>query len=184
MTITSELKALNLGQSIKYDALRQYLLGRGYLHPGKGLADLINTIKRDPHPKRIISDLKKIIELSLPHQKQKPSQAARIDKKAKKQDKKQRKAQQKLKDMDDEGDEEDHVDPIMERLKGALALRNIPTTGSTYPRLVKRLLNALDKEYPAQIATAPRTSNASNSIAMAAAQLRQMADTMDARIGM
>lgn len=167
----SQLKELGLGKTIKYDLLRYYLRERcHYKTPGRGLKDLINTIKRDPNPQKIIQELKGCIRRAdqiakerqgevnarskakaLPKGKAPPKAKAPPKTKAPPKAKALPKAKAPPNTiMDDEGthdsDDEDK-DDVMERLKGALALRKCKTSGSSYRSMVKRLLNALDKEY-------------------------------------
>ena len=134
MSVRSKIESLNL----TYSQIRNYLQHiHGIKHPGKGMAQLIDTIVGLDDVQSAVKSLKRLQDL----------QDLRDGiQKTKKTKGTKRKADMMSSDtFEEQGDEEeDH--PIMVKLKEELALRGKTTTSQSWPLLVGRLLKALQEE--------------------------------------
>jgi len=151
--VEEEINCLKL----RYSKIRKYLQDvQGFKTPGKGMLDLISTIKGSNDIAIILKDLRRIKELEQSKfgKKQKPRiqksgiQKPHIQKSGiqKPQIVKTEKHEQKPQIVKTEKHEQ-VVDPVMQSLKEALALRGISTAGNSYDDLIGRLLHYIDDTY-------------------------------------
>ena len=139
--VEEEINCLKL----RYSKIRKYLQDvQGFKTPGKGMLDLISTIKGSNDIAIILKDLRRIKELEQSKfgKKQKP----RIQKSGIQKPHIQKSGIQKPQIVKTEKHEQ-VVDPVMQSLKEALALRGISTAGNSYDDLIGRLLHYIDDTY-------------------------------------
>ena len=143
-----------ISENIPYEKVREYLLEQGVAKPGKGMKQMIDTIKDSGDSDRYVSELKKVYALMSSADKKVAKKKAGQRKETgpgfgpgfKKRQKNASSSVATIIDDDDDGEEDDDQDSTMQRLKEFLALRGKTTIGNSYPRLVKRLLDALEEE--------------------------------------
>ena len=137
-----------ISEHIPYEKVREYLLQQGVVKPGKGMKQMLDTIKDSKESDRYVSELKKVYGFM-----------SSADKKLAKRKAGQRKpmgpgyrkkANTSSASIIDDDEKEEDEDTTMERLKEHLALHGKTTVGKSYPRLVKRFLDALDAELEAE----------------------------------
>ena len=141
-----------ISENIPYEKVREYLIQQGVAKPGKGMRQMLNTIQESDDSARFISELKKVFAFMSSEDKKLAKRKATQRKPVGPGYRKKGKSVSTtsiIGDDDEEDnneDEDDDEDVTMQRLKESLALRGKTTIGNSYPRLVKRLLDALDDE--------------------------------------
>lgn len=143
-TIDEDLSFIS--QHIPYEKVREYLLKRGVAKPGKGMKQMIDTIKKSAKSARFVSELKKVYVMMSPSDKKRAKRKVGQRKIPIGPGYRQKMPKSNALFIDDDEECGDDTDFTMTRLKEALALRGKSTIGNSYPVLVKRLLDALDDE--------------------------------------